>query len=579
MAQMSDNEYLFTSESVTEGHPDKVADQISDGVLDAVMAEDPLGRVACETLVNTGLVVVSGEISTETYVDIQQVARETIRKIGYVDAELGFSADSCAVLNAIDKQSPDIAQGVNQAYETRTDASDDDELDVAGAGDQGMMFGYATNETASLMPVPISIAHQLAKQLAAVRHDGSLDYLRPDGKTQVSVRYVDGRPVAIEKLLISTQHADSATQKQITDDLWELVVLPVLPAGMYDANALRRDFLVNPTGRFVIGGPVGDCGLTGRKIIVDTYGGMARHGGGAFSGKDPSKVDRSAAYAARWVAKNIVAAGLADRCELQVAYAIGVAHPVSLMVETFGTEKIGRGRIAALVSEHFDMRPGAFREELRPPPPDLPEDRRLRPLRPRRRRLHLGADRQGRRAPRSRRAGRVGPGLSGPRAGTGGEGRSVGRQFAIKPRGDRQADRTRRPDRSTVQRLDRLDPADRPADEDLGRPQEAGRRDLLDRDAEPEPPGDRDDRGPRDAGEQAPVDRRCAQPAVGVDDEDVRPRPLEQRAVEVAQRRLRGRDAPLERLDQATVGPLVGAQATGDRHRPQGDRRPPIGDR
>jgi len=365
MTHTADNEYLFTSESVTEGHPDKVADQISDGVLDAVMAEDPLGRVACETLVNTGLVVVSGEISTETYVDIQQVARETIRKIGYVDAELGFSADSCAVLNAIDKQSPDIAQGVDQAYETRTDASDDDELDVAGAGDQGMMFGYASNETASLMPLPISLAHQLAKQLAAVRHDGSLAYLRPDGKTQVSVRYVDGRPVSIEKLLISTQHADSATQKQITDDLWELVVLPVLPADMYDANALRRDFLVNPTGRFVIGGPVGDCGLTGRKIIVDTYGGMARHGGGAFSGKDPSKVDRSAAYAARWVAKNIVAAGLADRCEVQVAYAIGVAHPVSLMVETFGTEKIGRGRIAGLVTEFFDMRPGAFREELR----------------------------------------------------------------------------------------------------------------------------------------------------------------------------------------------------------------------
>jgi S-adenosylmethionine synthetase len=365
MTQTSDNEYLFTSESVTEGHPDKVADQISDGVLDAVMAEDPLGRVACETLVNTGLVVVSGEISTDTYVDIQQVARDTIRKIGYVDAELGFSADSCAVLNAIDKQSPDIAQGVNQAYETRTDASDDDELDVAGAGDQGMMFGYASNETASLMPLPISIAHQLAKQLAAVRHDGSLPYLRPDGKTQVSVRYSGGRPVAIEKLLISTQHAESATQKQITDDLWELVVLPVLPADMYDANALRRDFLVNPTGRFVIGGPVGDCGLTGRKIIVDTYGGMARHGGGAFSGKDPSKVDRSAAYAARWVAKNIVAAGLADRCEVQVAYAIGVAHPVSLMVETFGTERIGRGRIAELVAEHFDMRPGAFREELR----------------------------------------------------------------------------------------------------------------------------------------------------------------------------------------------------------------------
>ncbi|HEY5197356.1 MAG TPA: methionine adenosyltransferase [Solirubrobacteraceae bacterium] len=365
MTQTSDNEYLFTSESVTEGHPDKVADQISDGVLDAVLAGDPLGRVACETLVNTGLVVVSGEISTEIYVDIQQVARETIRKIGYVDAELGFSADSCAVLNAIDKQSPDIAQGVNQAYETRTDATDDDELDVAGAGDQGMMFGYASNETPSLMPLPISLAHQLAKQLAAVRHDGSLDYLRPDGKTQVSVRYVDGRPVSIEKLLISTQHAERATQKQITDDLWELVVVPVLPADMYDANALRRDFLVNPTGRFVIGGPVGDCGLTGRKIIVDTYGGMARHGGGAFSGKDPSKVDRSAAYASRWVAKNIVAAGLADRCEVQVAYAIGVAHPVSLMVETFGTEKIGRGRIAELVAEHFDMRPGAFREELR----------------------------------------------------------------------------------------------------------------------------------------------------------------------------------------------------------------------
>jgi S-adenosylmethionine synthetase len=365
MTHSSDNEYLFTSESVTEGHPDKVADQISDGVLDAVLAEDPLGRVACETLVNTGLVVVSGEITTETYVDIQQVARDTIRKIGYTDAELGFSADSCAVLNAIDKQSPDIAQGVDASREIRTDAADDDELDVAGAGDQGMMFGYASNETASLMPLPISLAHKLAKQLAAVRHDGSLDYLRPDGKTQVSVRYVDGKPVAIEKLLISTQHAERATQKQITDDLWELVVLPVLPADMYDANALRRDFLVNPTGRFVIGGPVGDCGLTGRKIIVDTYGGMARHGGGAFSGKDPSKVDRSAAYAARWVAKNIVAAGLADRCEVQVAYAIGVAHPVSLMVETFGTEKIGRGRIAGLVAEHFDMRPGAFREELR----------------------------------------------------------------------------------------------------------------------------------------------------------------------------------------------------------------------
>ncbi len=264
--------------------------------------------MACETLVNTGLIVVSGEISTDTYVDIQEIARETVRKIGYTDAELGFSADSCAVLNAIDKQSPDIAQGVDTAYETRTDADDDDELDVAGAGDQGMMFGYATNETDALMPLPISLAHRLAERLAAVRKAGTLDYLRPDGKTQVSVRYRDGRPVEIEKLLISTQHAEGA-EALIADDLWEHVVEPILPSDLYDAGRLRRNFLVNPTGRFVIGGPVGDAGLTGRKIIVDTYGGMARHGGGAFSGKDPSKVDRSAAYAARWVAKNIVAAG------------------------------------------------------------------------------------------------------------------------------------------------------------------------------------------------------------------------------------------------------------------------------
>jgi S-adenosylmethionine synthetase len=365
MTNFAEHEYLFTSESVTEGHPDKVADQISDGVLDAVMRDDPTGRVACETLVNTGLVVVSGEISTETYVDIQSIARETIRGIGYIDADLGFSADSCAVLNAIDKQSPDIAQGVDHSYETQSDPSAEDELDLAGAGDQGMMFGYATNETPSLMPLPISLAHQLAKRLAGVRHDGTLGYLRPDGKTQVSVRYRDGVPVGVEKLLISTQHHDSATRQQILDDLWEHVVTPVLPAELYDANRLRRDFLVNPTGRFVIGGPVGDCGLTGRKIIVDTYGGMARHGGGAFSGKDPSKVDRSAAYAARWVAKNLVAAGLADRVEVQVAYAIGVAHPVSVMVETFGTEKVERATIAALVDEHFDLRPGAFRAELR----------------------------------------------------------------------------------------------------------------------------------------------------------------------------------------------------------------------
>jgi S-adenosylmethionine synthetase len=298
---LSDNEYLFTSESVTEGHPDKVADQISDGVLDAVLRDDPAGRVACETLVNTGLVVVSGEISTETYVDIQEIARETIRKIGYVDADLGFSADSCAVLNAIDKQSPDIAQGVDKAYEARTDASDDDVLDIAGAGDQGMMFGYATSETESLMPLPISLAHKLAERLAAVRKTDTVNYLRPDGKTQVSVRYQDGKPVEIEKLLISTQHKEGA-ESLLPDDLWEHVVEPILPKELYDAKKLRKHFLVNPTGRFVIGGPVGDAGLTGRKIIVDTYGGMARHGGGAFSGKDPSKVDRSAAYAARFVA-------------------------------------------------------------------------------------------------------------------------------------------------------------------------------------------------------------------------------------------------------------------------------------
>ncbi|MEA2316547.1 MAG: S-adenosylmethionine synthetase [Solirubrobacteraceae bacterium] len=366
MTQLPDNEYLFTSESVTEGHPDKVADQISDGVLDAVLREDPYGRVACETLVNTGLVVVSGEITTETYVDIQEIARETIRAIGYTDADLGFSADSCAVLNAIDKQSPDIAQGVDSAYEARHDPADDDALDVAGAGDQGMMFGYATSETEELMPLPISLAHRLAARLAEVRHDGTLPYLRPDGKTQVTVRYRDGAPVEVAKVLISTQHRDGVdSETLIKPDLFEHVLLPILPQGMFDEGELRRSFLVNPTGRFVIGGPVGDCGLTGRKIIVDTYGGMARHGGGAFSGKDPSKVDRSAAYAARHVAKNLVAAGLADRVEVQVAYAIGVARPVSVMVETFGTERIARSEIQRLVDEHFDLRPGAFREELR----------------------------------------------------------------------------------------------------------------------------------------------------------------------------------------------------------------------
>jgi S-adenosylmethionine synthetase len=360
---LSDNEFLFTSESVTEGHPDKVADQISDGVLDAVMADDPTGRVACETLVNTGLVVVSGEISTETYVDIQEIARETIRKIGYVDADLGFSADSVAVLNAIDKQSPDIAQGVDQAYEARTDASDDDALDIAGAGDQGMMFGYATIETPELMPLPISLAHRLAKRLADVRKAEVVPYLRPDGKTQVSVRYRDGKPAEIEKLLISTQHKEGA-ESLIPDDLWEHVVEPILPKNLYDEGKLRKSFLVNPTGRFVIGGPVGDAGLTGRKIIVDTYGGMARHGGGAFSGKDPSKVDRSAAYAARWVAKNVVAAGAAKRCEVQVAYAIGVAQPVSILVETFGTEQVDPIQIEKAVREVFDLRPAAIVRDL-----------------------------------------------------------------------------------------------------------------------------------------------------------------------------------------------------------------------
>jgi S-adenosylmethionine synthetase len=366
MTASSDNTYLFTSESVTEGHPDKIADQISDGVLDAVLADDPYGRVACETLVNTGLIVVSGEISTDTYVDIPTIARETVRRIGYDDASYGFDCDTCAVINAIDKQSPDIAQGVDAAYETRHDPSDEDELDVAGAGDQGMMFGYASNETEELMPLPISLAHKLAKRLSEVRKGEVLPYLRPDGKTQVTVRYEDGRPVEVEKILISTQHADGIdSETLIKPDLLEHVLRPVLPSELYDEKKLARNFLVNPTGRFVIGGPMGDCGLTGRKIIVDTYGGMARHGGGAFSGKDPSKVDRSAAYAARWVAKNIVAAGLADRAEVQVAYAIGVAHPVSVMVETFGTEKIGRGTIQTLVAEHFDLRPGAFREELK----------------------------------------------------------------------------------------------------------------------------------------------------------------------------------------------------------------------
>src|SRR6266545_3190264 len=347
MQQLSDNEFLFTSESVTEGHPDKVCDQISDGVLDAVMTEDPTGRVACECLVNTGLVVVSGEITTETYVDIPAVARETIRKIGYDDPRYGFDHKACAVLSAIDEQSPDIAQGVDKGLEQR-EGDSADELDAAGAGDQGMMFGYATRETKALMPMPIQIAHQLARQLSEVRKAGVIPYLGPDGKTQVTVRYENDRPVEIAKVLISTQHREEAGEQMIRNDLWEHVLEPVLHTEykeLFTEKELLANFMVNPTGKFVIGGPVG-------------------HGGGAFSGKDPSKVDRSAAYAARYVAKNVVAAGLADRCEVQVAYAIGVAHPVSVMAQTFGTGKISDSEIARIVQENFDLRPAAFRRYL-----------------------------------------------------------------------------------------------------------------------------------------------------------------------------------------------------------------------
>ncbi|MDQ3103295.1 MAG: methionine adenosyltransferase [Actinomycetota bacterium] len=370
--ELPEGDYLFTSESVTEGHPDKLCDQISDGVLDAVMSEDPDGRVACETLVNTGLVLVSGEISTDVYVDIQKIARETINRIGYNRGEFGFDHKSCAVISAIDEQSPDIAQGVDQALEARSGTGAEDateaEIERAGAGDQGMMFGYATDETRALMPMPIQIAHTLARRLAQVRKDETLPYLRPDGKTQVTVRYSGGRPAEIVRILISTQHGPGAdTDTEIRPDLWEQVICPVLEAdyaGLYDPAALERSLLVNPTGKFVIGGPVGDAGLTGRKIIVDTYGGAARHGGGAFSGKDPSKVDRSAAYAARYVAKNVVASGLASRCEVQLAYAIGVSHPISIMVESFGTAIVSDSKLTAAVREVFDLRPGAFRRYL-----------------------------------------------------------------------------------------------------------------------------------------------------------------------------------------------------------------------
>jgi S-adenosylmethionine synthetase len=368
MLRLSENEFLFTSESVTEGHPDKLADAISDAVLDAVLAEDPLGRVACETLVTTGLIMISGEITTDAQLDIPSIARETARRIGYDNAAYGFDCNTCSVVTAIDRQSPDIAQGVDLAYEVRLGDTDQDPFDLAGAGDQGMMFGYATNETAELMPMPILLAHRLAQRLAEVRRTGQLPYLRPDGKTQVTVRYEDGRPVEIERVLISTQHQPGVdSQEVIRPDLFEHIVRPVLPPALYNERKLLSgpNFLVNPTGKFEVGGPMGDCGLTGRKIIVDTYGGAARHGGGAFSGKDPSKVDRSAAYAARHVAKNLAAAGLADRCEVQVAYAIGVARPVSVMVDTFGTEHVPKAMLVDLIDEHFDLRPGAFRDNLR----------------------------------------------------------------------------------------------------------------------------------------------------------------------------------------------------------------------
>ena len=365
---LSEHEFLFTSESVTEGHPDKICDQISDGVLDAVIGADPNARVACECLVNTGLVVVAGEISTETYVDIPRIARETLRRIGYNRAKFGFDAETCSVITAIDEQSPDIAQGVDTAYEARTDPNDEDELDRIGAGDQGMMFGYASRETRTLMPMPIQIAHTIAHRLAEVRKAEVIPYLRPDGKTQVTVRYENNRPVEVVSLLVSTQHKpDIDGETLIKPDLWEHVVEPVLHEEykeLFTEKELYESFLVNPTGKFEIGGPQGDCGLTGRKVIVDTYGGAARHGGGCFSGKDPSKVDRSGAYAARHVAKNVVAAGLADRCEVQVAYAIGVAHPVSLMVETFGTGKLPGSQLIGIVRDTFDLRPGAIVRDL-----------------------------------------------------------------------------------------------------------------------------------------------------------------------------------------------------------------------